>query len=1367
MSKPFWKPTSAPPGIFKDVPLPHQDASWPNKVFCNWVGEMMKVAWSRSVQEDDLFELTSDYRSRINGDRLKLNPIKPSPTPTHSQPGRGSSLPEKEKHSNSPSKVDGEKYNTSLLKAIYLTIRRKWWLMQMSKLVAVCMRMMVPIIVKHLIRQLTRSYEWHNALKGGRTTEGLIEPLSVGHMAGASIGIWLMMLTASMMLCHAWWRSRLTGMKVGSGLITLIAQKAMRLSPRSRVEMTDGRITTMVSVDIALIERACQVQLLLGIGLLIWQLGPSALVGLGVLLLTAPFKVWMFKHISRMQSAQNQTTDGRVRLLSEILNNIRSVKLYAYEKWFSHRISEMRNAELDSLRKNNLIKSSLTALMGFIPPLAAILTFINYALTDHPLDAATVFSSLQWFISMRLPIVQIPDVLASISEAKVGIRSKGTLASFAIDVQGDFQFENDISVGNPEENAGNAQKHQLSEKVDQNKGNGPRPSLDKRFALKDIDIQVSRGSLVCVVGRVGTGKTALLSGLMKQVRGHVVFGGSISYVLQQAWVQSGTIRENITFSCSPDNIDLARVNQVIDTCGPRHDIDMWPDGDLTRIGERGITLSGGQRQRICIARAAYQDSDVVLLDDSLSAVDAHVGSHILKNCILSGPMGDRTKVLITHHLDILPEADLVLVVDRDDCGDGRIVQKGTYQELKEEQGIFRTLMDHSGSLAMNKETLDDTDVDKADHDQEAERNEGKIGQNVKLIIDEERPEGAVKYDVYFGYLKSIRSVGLVVRCGLLLIFIQIATVLNTLFLGYWSEGQFDLSQGAYMGIYAGLGISVALFTCGATYSIFLAGTKASCRMFNQAWQGVMRSPTSWHDRTPTGRLINRLSKDIQQLDDRLAPTWYNVLNSILGILGAFTLILYTYPWAGLLFIPVLIYDWFAVLYYRQTSREIKRLTSNLRSHIYTNLGEQLAGLTVIRAFGQQERFLKKLEASVDTHFVSHILDKLGLSKGVSKLLISQISRIVSNHGRPASATASLSLRHRWLGRRITLVSQLLAVMMFGIIFRYSVSPAKFGVVLTFIIAATTTLNQLVNQVTEAEQQMNTVERVQYYMSLPTEAPVTSPDDPRSDEEWPRDGGISFKDVEMRYRPELPLILKGTSFDIRPGEKVGVIGRTGAGKSSLVQALFRTVELCGGKIEIDGKDISQLGLDGLRKGLGIIPQDPFLFGGTVRLNIDPTGVKSDAVLNDALRLIYGNPEISVSTREKFHLDVIVANEGSNFSAGERQLLMLIRALVRGSKILILDEATSSVDPETDALIQRIIQTEFSDIVIVSIAHRIQTVAYYDRILVMDVGQFDHPLELFDRPDSMFRGLCDRKHITREELVKIRNSATAADKSRDHC
>nr|XP_019043406.1 hypothetical protein I302_07983 [Kwoniella bestiolae CBS 10118]OCF22336.1 hypothetical protein I302_07983 [Kwoniella bestiolae CBS 10118] len=1324
MSKPFWKPTSAPPGIFKDVPLPHQDASWPNKVFCNWVGEMMKVAWSRSVQEDDLFELTSDYRSRINGDRLKLNPIKPSPTPTHSQPGRGSSLPEKEKHSNSPSKVDGEKYNTSLLKAIYLTIRRKWWLMQMSKLVAVCMRMMVPIIVKHLIRQLTRSYEWHNALKGGRTTEGLIEPLSVGHMAGASIGIWLMMLTASMMLCHAWWRSRLTGMKVGSGLITLIAQKAMQVSDFEETvpEITGGNDGWSDHDD----------------GFSRYSLDRKSVSGSvaarhrAVNLAARSFcfsriRVWMFKHISRMQSAQNQTTDGRVRLLSEILNNIRSVKLYAYEKWFSHRISEMRNAELDSLRKNNLIKSSLTALMGFIPPLAAILTFINYALTDHPLDAATVFSSLQWFISMRLPIVQIPDVLASISEAKVGIRSKGTLASFAIDVQGDFQFENDISVGNPEENAGNAQKHQLSEKVDQNKGNGPRPSLDKRFALKDIDIQVSRGefnspnwssSLVCVVGRVGTGKTALLSGLMKQVRGHVVFGGSISYVLQQAWVQSGTIRENITFSCSPDNIDLARVNQVIDTCGPRHDIDMWPDGDLTRIGERGITLSGGQRQRICIARAAYQDSDVVLLDDSLSAVDAHVGSHILKNCILSGPMGDRTKVLITHHLDILPEADLVLVVDRDDCGDGRIVQKGTYQELKEEQGIFRTLMDHSGSLAMNKETLDDTDVDKADHDQEAERNEGKIGQNVKLIIDEERPEGAVKYDVYFGYLKSIRSVGLVVRCGLLLIFIQIATVLNTLFLGYWSEGQFDLSQGAYMGIYAGLGISVALFTCGATYSIFLAGTKASCRMFNQAWQGVMRSPTSWHDRTPTGRLINRLSKATTHFGLALTTCYADprMYSSILGILGAFTLILYTYPWAGLLFIPVLIYDWFAVLYYRQTSREIKRLTSNLRSHIYTNLGEQLAGLTVIRAFGQQERFLKKLEASVDTHFVSHILDKLGF------------------------------LRHRWLGRRITLVSQLLAVMMFGIIFRYSVSPAKFGVVLTFIIAATTTLNQLVNQVTEAEQQMNTVERVQYYMSLPTEAPVTSPDDPRSDEEWPRDGGISFKDVEMRYRPELPLILKGTSFDIRPGEKVGVIGRTGAGKSSLVQALFRTVELCGGKIEIDGKDISQLGLDGLRKGLGIIPQDPFLFGGTVRLNIDPTGVKSDAVLNDALRLIYGNPEISVSTREKFHLDVIVANEGSNFSAGERQLLMLIRALVRGSKILILDEATSSVDPETDALIQRIIQTEFSDIVIVSIAHRIQTVAYYDRILVMDVGQvveFDHPLELFDRPDSMFRGLCDRK------------------------
>jgi len=540
------------------------------------------------------------------------------------------------------------------------------------------------------------------------------------------------------------------------------------------------------------------------------------------------------------------------------------------------------------------------------------------------------------------------------------------------------------------------------------------------------------------------------------------------------------------------------------------------------------------------------------------------------------------------------------------------------------------------------------------------------GAGGKLILEEERETGAVSWHVYYSYAQSMGSMWWAVLFGSMLALTQIAQVFNSLFLGFWTGSQIPgYTNGDYMAIYAALGVAMGVFTFGAMFTMILAGIRASLNLFDGAWRHIMRSPTGWHDRTPTGRIISRLSKDIEMLDDRLSFVWNQLLQNALDVVGTFSLVVYTFPYLGLIFVPLVILYYLAATYYRKTSREIKRVDSISRSAIYSSFGEQLSGLPVIRAFGQQDNFERKLQVAVNVECQAYII--------------------------------TIAIQ-RWLGVRLDLMSNtlVLLVAIFGAIFRNTVSPSKLGVVLTYTLASASVFSQLVQLFAQVEQEMNNVERVQYYNELQVEAAPSLPNDPQDN--WPSKGEVVFKDVEMRYRHDLPLVLKGLNFRIQPGEKVGIIGRTGAGKSSIAQALFRTVELSGGSIEVDGLVLADLGLDTVRNNLAIIPQDAFLFGGTVRENIDPAGTKTDAELNDALNLIHNQSAASHSLRDKFRLDGMVQNEGANFSAGERQLLALVRALARGCKLLLLDEATSSVDPETDQLVQRIVQTEFQDVTV---------------------------------------------------------------------
>ncbi|OCF58423.1 cadmium ion transporter [Kwoniella mangroviensis CBS 10435] len=1405
MPIPFYRPLPAIPGIYGSQTLPEQKANILSRIVFHWVTPIMRAGYSRPLEAEDLWMLTSDLECKNIADQLQShldkqsdsretlrhtsdnekvsangkmkssnvrdsialidtldgysiqNPsVKLEPTyPTNSRFGRQTS---NDDYKNDPDMSSGSAHQLrnsksgqgSLLKAMYMTVWSQWWKAVICKGCAAGLQITAPLVTRLLIDQLILSHD-------NQQNPSAKPPRSVGYMIGLAFALFVMVQCASLFSYQALQRGNVVGFMMRAALIDLIGRKSMRLSSTSKIEFTSGKLTTMVSADASFLDFSAPmtldlvvqpIQIAVGLGLLIWTLGYSALVGLAVIDLNKPIYTYivayMFTRMIHTRQSQLQYVDSRVRLLSETISSIRSVKLFAYVQFFSNKVNDMRKNELIYLRKNGFNRATMNATMAVIPTLAAVLTFVTYGLTRHELNAAIIFSGLQYFNVLKTPISFLSMCFTAVSDALVGIHRIGALlrseeispklninhqSEYALDVRGDFQFES-LSESNDKPQCGSEPGKEENDEKD------PERSSIKSiepFALRNIDLKIPRGALVCIVGKVGTGKSALLSSLigdMRQLDGHTVFGGLVSYVPQQAWIHSGSIRDNITFSATSKEIDFGRFGNVIDACALRSDIDAMNHGDLTNVGEKGLLLSGGQRQRLSLARAAYSHSDVVLLDDPLSAVDANVSHHILKECILGELMRGRTRLIVTHQTAILPRADLVLVMDRNSEGEGKIVQQGNYHDLKMQEGPFRSFIsDHTSDRSVSTPTLKPANPESSTASDKDSKKDKASGVNT---MEEDRQIGSIPWSVYITYFRSMGTLLWPITFGSMLLLTQAATVGNSLWLGWWSGDKFEgLGQGGYMGIYGVIGTDDVWSQWGASYTMFVAGLKASYRLFEQAWERVMRAPVRWHDQTPSGRIINRLSKGNSIFNYTLDTSISILLTELRSAVGTFGLILYTYPWLGIAFIPLCLFYWLCGGYYRQTSREVKRIDSITRSQIYSSFGEQLAGLSVIRAFGKQDTFKERMQNAINVEGV----------------------------------ITSLTIFIRWLGVRLDLSSNLLILLIaiFGISFRNSVDPASFGVVFSYALAAAQLFSNLVSLYAQVELEMNNAERILHYTTLPSEPPPYTSQDPPSGT-WPTEGEIIFKNVSLRYSENGPWVLKKLNFHIEAGEKIGVIGRTGAGKSSLVGAIMGMNDIKG-EIRVDGLNLKGIGIDTVRERIGIIPQDAFLFEGTIRQNLDPLSIHSDHYLNSLLSLIHSDPLLpsSQSTKDKFKLDSQVSSEGANFSAGEKQLLALIRALARNTKILLLDEATSSVDPETDALIQRIIQNHLNGVTLISIAHRLQTVAYYDRILVLDQGrvvEYDTPLGLYDIRDSIFRQLCDRVQLGRTDLLRLRHDALYA-------
>ncbi|GJE96593.1 ABC transporter [Phanerochaete sordida] len=1336
--------------------LPETTAGWFSLVTFSWITPLLALGYARPLEAPDLYRLQDSrpaalIAAKINASfdarrraadaynaRLAAGAVSPG-WRTLWWTLRGKRAERERRWREHDGRV-----RPSLTLAINDSVKYWFWSGGVMKVSGDVATILTPLVVKALINFATNSY---SAYKEGRTDEA--PPIGTG--IGLAFALLFMQLFSSLCQHHFFYRSTSTGVLVRGGLITAIYARALRLTSRARTTLTNGKLVNHISTDVSRVDFCCgffhlawiaPVQMAVCLVLLLVNLGPSALAGFAFFVLCTPVQTRVMRRLMGLRQKSMAWTDRRAKLLQELLGGMKIIKYFAWEVPYLRRIGEFRTKELRYIRSLLMIRSANNAVAISLPVLASVLSFVVYSLSGHTLDAANIFASLTLFQLLRLPLMFLPLSFSAIADAQNAVgrlydvfdaetlsdtKEQDPDMDVAIRVEhGDFTW--DAPPAEAAKKKGKKDKGAPPSTVTAAGGGAPEV-----FTLKDINMAIPRGQLTAIVGPVGTGKSSLLEALigeMRRTRGAVRFNGSVAYCPQSAWIQNATVRENITFGrpFEPERYWRA----VRDAC-LEADIDMMPNGDLTEVGERGISLSGGQKQRINICRAIYVDADIQIFDDPLSALDAHVGRAVFANVFTHAGAG-KTRVLVTHALHLLPQVDYVYTVV-----DGRVAERGTYAALLARDGAFARFVREFGAREEQDEKEKEAEEEAVEEAPQDEKRAEKKGAGSPLMQAEERNTGAVSGMVYKEYLKAGRGKIIIPLLVLSLAFLQGAQVMSSYWLVYWQEKKWSQSPGFYMGIYAGLGISQAIgfFLMGLMFSFLTF--YASRGLHKVSIERVMHAPMSFFETTPLGRIMNRFSKDIDTIDNMLGDSLRMFFSTLSNILGAIILIAIVLPWFLIAVFSIsALYLW-AAMFYRASARELKRLDAILRSSLYSHFSESLSGLTTIRAYGEQERFLDENKKRVDVENRAYWLT-------------------VTNQ--------------RWLGIRLDFLGILLtfvvAILTVGT--RFHISPSQTGVTLSYIISVQQAFGWMVRQSAEVENNMNSVERVIHYANALAQEPPHALPAARPPAPWPAKGAVEMTGVVLRYRPELPDVLRGLTMAIRPGEKIGIVGRTGAGKSSIMTALYRLVELTAGSIVIDGVDISTVGLTDLRRGLAIIPQDPLLFSGTLRSNLDPFGEHDDARLWDALKRAYlvedrRMPAVDLPDEDatlagqrtpagRFALDSAIEDEGSNLSVGQRSLVSLARALVLDARILILDEATASVDYETDKKIQDTIATEFRDRTILCIAHRLRTIIGYDRICVMDAGtiaEFDTPENLYKQHDGIFRGMCERSSIALEDIV----------------
>ncbi|THZ51263.1 bile acid-transporting ATPase [Aureobasidium pullulans] len=1233
------------------------------------------------------------------------------------------------------------------------------------------------------------------------------------------------------------------------GKKTSEATKDVPKKEESTDQVTSGTIINLMAVDSFKVSEICAylhflwaetpVQFAGAIYLLYSILGYSSIAGIIMMALLLPVNLFIAKQFTKAQKKILAATDARIHTTNEVLTNIRIIKYFAWEQRFLGQVDEKRAVELKNLRNRYIIWAAAATIWGGAPMVITFLTFLVYTMVEKKdLIPSVAFTALSLFSLLRIPLDQLADMVAHVQESKVSVdRIEEYLNEPETDKYNQLQSGEFDQDGNPLIGFDNATFSW---------GGGTEAD---DFKMIDLDMRFRIGELNVIVGPTGSGKTSLLMALlgeMSKLDGHVYLPGghsreelkadpatglveSVAYCAQQAWLVNGTIKENIVFA-SPWN--PRRYKNVIVACSLQRDLEILDGGDQTLVGEKGVTLSGGQKQRISLARALYCNARHVLLDDVLSAVDAHTSKWIFEKALMGPLMYNRTCILVTHSTTLcLPHAAFAAVLDN-----GRVSTQGSARDvimsgklsedlskvLEESEGGASTIPSRVPSGIGGDEAFGENghangkavngSADHIDHDDNAlhrvvSKDVPGMNKDVDVTLPTEtKATGSVSLKVIIMYFSYMGTWYYWVVTALMFALQQVSQVSTNVWIRQWANAynnkrevsvmgvyteprqlthvfsgigsgtscvksgsclwampsfgssnataqfsvQAEANEGVdvsyYLGVYGILGLIYMLITVSREGVLFYGSLVASKRIHRKLMESVTHAKFRFFDSTPLGQIMNRFSKDVEAIDQEIAPVAVGVVHCMASIITTVILISVITPRfliAGV-FISVLYFMIGA--FYINSSRDLKRLESVQRSPLYQQFGETLSGMTTIRAYGDERRFIRENMHKVNTHSRPFIY---------------------------------LWGANRWLAFRVDVTGALVSFFTgsFVILSVGKLDAGAAGLAMTYAVTFTENVLWFVRLYSMNEQNMNAVERVKEYFEVEQEAPYTI-EETKPLPDWPSQGAVEFKDYSTRYRTDFDMVLKDLSFKILPGEKVGVVGRTGAGKSSLALALFRALEAETGSIVIDDVDVSLIGLQDLRENIVMVPQDPTLFTGTIRTNLDPFGLFTDEEIYTALRRTQligaasaepsraptptqgagsvrfegladeastGNIDSTAALENKnifTNLNSSVAESGSNLSQGQRQLLCLARALLKDPKVLLMDEATASIDYATDAKIQETIR-EIKNTTI-TIAHRLQTIIDYDKVLVLDKGQlieYGNPWDLIRMEKGIFKGMCD--------------------------
>ncbi|XP_051125418.1 LOW QUALITY PROTEIN: ABC transporter C family member 3-like [Andrographis paniculata] len=1079
------------------------------------------------------------------------------------------------------------------------------------------------------------------------------------------------------------------GFRARAALVEKIYNKGLSLSCQSKQEYTTGEIINLMAVDAQRVSSfywylqdplEITLDLALSLGILYKNFGLASLsvLAAAVVIMLTNFPLGKFQR--KFQENLMKAKDERMKMTAEVLSNMRILKLQAWEMKFLSKILELRNVEAKWLGRYLYMTAASTVVFWGAPALLSVATFGSCVLMGIPLESGKILSAIATIRILQHPINSLPDLISMIVQTKVSVDRVAAFLS-----QDDLQPEiveklpYSSSEAAVEIVGGNFQWDKSS----------PEPTL------KDINLKVSHGMRIAICGTVGSGKSSLLScilGEMPKLSGIVRICGTKAYVAQSPWIRSGSVEDNILF-CKP--MDRQRYSRILDICSLKKDLEILAFGDQTVIGEKGINLSGGQKQRVQIARALYQDADIYLFDDLFSALDAHTGSSVFNECIL-GFLQSKTVIYVTHQVEFLPAADIILVVK-----DGEIKQAGKYEDILKSGSEFEKLVGaHEDALSAinssemrkigNGNAAESLEMQEPLQDGENNGKDDCVVKKQQLVQEEEREEGRVSFSVYRKYLTTAYG-------GVLVPIILLAQVLyQVLQIGsnYWMTWATPVSKdmapsvGSMKLILVYIALSAGGLFCILNRTVLFATVtyKTANALFKKMHHCVFRAPMSFFDSTPSGRIINRVSKDQSAVDLEVSYLLMHFAAASVQLLGIIFVVSQVVWQVFIIFIPVVAFSIWLEQYYIPSARELSRLCGLCEAPVIQHFSETLSGSDTIRSFDQESNF-----------------------QDISM-------KLIDDYARPRFHSAGAM---EWLGLRLDMLSLItfsFSLIILVVLPQGTVNPSVAGLAVTYGLSLNVMQGWFIWVLSRLETTIISVERMLQYSSIPSEPPLVV-DSNRPESCWPRHGEISIQDLQVRYAPHMPLVLRGLTCTFFGEKKTGIVGRTGSGKSTLIQTLFRIVEPSGGRILIDGFDISSFGLHDLRSRLSIIPQEPTMFKGTVRNNMDPLEEYSDEQIWEAL----DKCQLGDMVRQKEHkLDSSVSENGANWSTGQRQLACLGRVLLKQSKVLVLDEATASVDTETDNLIQQTLRQHFTGSTVITIAHRITSVLDSCMILLLDEG-----------------------------------------------